>query len=339
MISNFLENLNYISRTISASDKKNPNSTDDIHCSSLQELAKNKDLSAMRILAGKILAGRFKNLDQCIPWAIQALRYIETIGKENLQSQIQLKLSLQVKADEELELLERLRIGITRSRNRMIGLARHEAIPNPNGSEENKRKFEHLVQLTKERLMKINPEPRGEFKLTHEIFNEWFINESKIGTCLKKGLDKQEQTDDIDIDIKLRQPVLKALNAFDEYIKQNYKNVPKDTEEFYLSALQYCNTFPIGPNEKQEAVNKKACKEIGRLAQLYFKHRHKMLRIIADIIFIPLGLCTLGALFLYKRIKTGSYFFFTEDTNRGKELNTFLKKECHLPPPGFFFSN
>ena len=66
-------------------------------------------------------------------------------------------------------------------------------------------------------------------------------------------------------------------------------------------------------------------KELTQFAHTRFTHQDKILRMIADCIFIPLNLPTLGLLSVVKKLMTGSFFYSTAQTHREQVLETTLE--------------
>ncbi len=65
--------------------------------------------------------------------------------------------------------------------------------------------------------------------------------------------------------------------------------------------------------------------ELTTLAHVHFKHQNKILRILADCVFVPLGIVSGGLLLLAKKQLTGSYFFSNALTTREERLNSALQ--------------
>lgn len=65
----------------------------------------------------------------------------------------------------------------------------------------------------------------------------------------------------------------------------------------------------------------------------HFLHEHKILRALADIVFIPLGLASLGGLFALKARVTGACLFSTTMTRRGEEALKAILPARNFPSP------
>ena len=150
------------------------------------------------------------------------------------------------------------------------------------------------------------------------------------GLCLHLS---DQSIKDNKLKFKLSYSVSDALNEFEEHLKTHYKNKPPvNTEKFLEEARRICTTMPHPGTQKE--YNEMVCAAIDKLATRCFSHRHYISRLLADIIFIPLGIVTLGAAFAVKSCFTGSLTFLSAKTHRREKLEEALGPIRHPPKIG-----
>jgi hypothetical protein len=130
----------------------------------------------------------------------------------------------------------------------------------------------------------------------------------------------------------IRKPMLDAIELFEKKLKEHYQDAPPlGTDKFCAQARKICNETRIDTDEgEQNKYNARACRKIARLAQYSFGHRDFVLRLLADIVFIPLGFITLGAGFALKANLTGSATFLGAKTHRQELLDECLEDVKNL---------
>jgi hypothetical protein len=121
-----------------------------------------------------------------------------------------------------------------------------------------------------------------------------------------------------------KKAALTALDNFEQHLNVHYKGkLPDNTYEFLDKARHICEIADVQDSSRK--YTKKIYADIYRLATEKFSHRHYHLRLLADIVFIPLGVVTLGSAFAAKIFFTGSYTFLESTTYRQKKLDEFLE--------------
>lgn len=121
----------------------------------------------------------------------------------------------------------------------------------------------------------------------------------------------------------LANDVINALESF----RRSVKHHPEEMNIFLHGCLGICNQQ--FKNELQVDYNLRVCTEISELAKNIFKQRNSyVLRVLLDILFIPLGLATLGAAFGIKHLLTDSPTFFVgqNKTRSQNKLDDCLKR-------------
>lgn len=308
----------------------------------LHEAAARGHWVAMRTVAGSALNGLYSTpKDASIIWALNCIRYLEAIAVPKLQESS----SEQAKKD-----LKEIQEGLIRARSRIDSngvYAQGKTIP-PENSEE----FTILAQSILHRIQ--NEGSIRKFNLSNNMFSileksddvndESTLNQlieefEKAKTqpevvLLKRANADGPVCDNVQLELmndsvyktqekQQKDVVLKALREFYDYLEQHYHGrLPEGTDTFYERAIYLCNYTPT--MNSQEDYNRLACIKIAQLATQSFSHRHSVLRILADMVFIPLGLMTLGVAFAVKYHYTGSMTFFGEKTHRQEKLEEFL---------------
>lgn len=132
--------------------------------------------------------------------------------------------------------------------------------------------------------------------------------------------------------------IMEKITSFETYLVKTYES-QKDiaiNEDFIKKAKAICNRWDSGISKLNVSnpfeFKRIVCEEIANEAQNHFHHRHAIIRALADLVFIPLGLVTGGLLFIAKAAMTGSLTFFVDKpTNREDELNKCLYDDLYKP--------
>lgn len=124
--------------------------------------------------------------------------------------------------------------------------------------------------------------------------------------------------------------IMEKITNFETYLVDNYSS-QKDkeiNEKFIKKAKEICSQWEENSTLSEfdpSAFKAVVCEEIAKEAQSHFHHRHDIIRALADLVFIPLGIITGGLLFFAKAAMTNSYtFFLDKKTNRQEELEKHL---------------
>lgn len=126
------------------------------------------------------------------------------------------------------------------------------------------------------------------------------------------------------------------LALFEKYLNENY-TAPDEIKKnmaFIQEARGICmqmESISMLRDENQKGFKSVIRSRILEEANSHYHHRHGVIRALADLVFIPLGLATAGVLFIMKAATTNSVTFFVDKkTNRQEKLEEFL----YSPNPG-----
>lgn len=102
----------------------------------------------------------------------------------------------------------------------------------------------------------------------------------------------------------------------------------KSIQDFCRDSLnEFAQHLEKNPNDSWKTPLTEICTQ---QAKKHFKHDHRLLRALADLLFIPLGLATAGLLFHIKRQYTGSCLFSTANTNRADTVDRLITKALRV---------
>jgi hypothetical protein len=219
-----------------------------------------------------------------------------------------------------------------------IPASEHIDYINPYVENEKKLRIDNLINIIYEEYISTQYTNVDE----HEVQSLYYRNDTEADCSAKKWAEKvrqyasrtQDLLDEFSSDTSsdeegpdVHSECLGLIDIFEQHVMNFYKgNLPPGTDEFCAAARRICRETPPefaleNQEYSQSKYNALVGSRISRLANQTFHHRDYALRLIADIILVPLGYITFGLAFMFKEALTGSSTFLGAKTHRQEKID------------------